>query len=259
MKKRIALIGSDTIIGKSLKFKNLITFNYLQHELDWDKPGKVIQKIRKGFPDAYVIGYSSLDNCTSLLRTIIRTVIKALINKQTKVIGFVSSNIYGLQTTSLLDERLEPHPISNEGEYEYLAEQVLLKHPNSASLRFARFWSQTDGYILQLIRRMLYDCLETSENEKVCLTSSFSLSRAVEILIERDIGHIYNIVDKDIPTTKQLGEFLQKHIAGTTKNSDKVSENILDGRLWEAVSMEENDTWCFLLNKQIREILNAIK
>ena len=261
MKKTVSLIGSDTILGKSLTKLNK-SFTVIEHStssLVWKKPFLVEKTIGKGFPDVYILCYSILDNAEVSLLSYLRTVTKVAKKSKAKVIGFVDYKIFdGNVCDQKIDETVKPFPESQQGKLQFTFEERLLRYSNSLIFRLGEFWSENTGFVIRKLKECVYECPQEDCGE-FSLTSEESVLEAITIAIENDMVFIYNLVDACVATVSELLELFKSHIKIKLPPCMKEGLSVvLDHAKWDAMSMTQREDWRICVKRKIPHIVKNL-
>ena len=266
-KKTISVIGSDSTIGRGLEdlYKS---FNVIFHHgstLEWNNPMKTESRIKKGFPDAFVIAYSAWDQMEERLCGILKVVQKAASDRKIKIIGFVSSNIYeGVSQKTPIDEMVEPRPLTTSAKSEAIYEERLLKYPNSLMFRLGEYYDSASGFPIKLARRIMSNpTLVVDESSQFSLTHRVTTVKAIQRAVEHDMVHRYQLVDQGEVTERDLYELLQICVKAPKKKDFEEfrkgdSYRVLDGKRWETISMTEGVHWSTPAKFEIPQIIRSV-
>lgn len=264
MQKTIALVGSNTYIGKC--FEPHLDKSFILHPtetLDWKKPAKARQTIRKGNPDAYVICYSFFDQASMQLLEILRTVKKAAKESKAKIIGFVSSNMFAESDREVIDEGVEPFGMLESTRAEILYQDKLLNYDNALVFRIGEIWSEYHGLVTSYLRQLtMPEGLEIFESDVFSVTSGATIVSAVKTALQQDLVLYYNLADKGELSSRQVANLIVEALESCRFNEGhrrKYREGgqklVLDSSRWEVMSMTELPLASLMIKQALPKII----
>lgn len=252
--KVVSLVGSDSILGSC--FQTLTPHRLIlhpSHTLDFGKPVKTLQIIRRGNPDCYIIGYSVLDTSTSLLE-IARVVIEAAKYNGAQIVGFTDYNIYSESEL----QKTENSPIEQTAANpQVLYERLLNRYKNPLIFRIGKLFENQGDFV----SRYFYALQDSPElqitNIEYSLTSVSLLKRSLALAIAWKYIETYNLcecgVANDVEVVSLLMEYLKISKKVRVLEQEEVN-HCLDNSLWQAFSMTDICDWTTTLSSYLPKI-----
>lgn len=251
-KKRIALIGGNTVIGSALLA--LCESHYIINHTEvipWDKPAKAIQMLSRGHPDVFICCYSRLDDCDSHLLGVARVLATLANQTNAFIIGFVDTRVFGDDQSDLCDESTQPRPSCIGGELQLAYEMALAKAKYATILRIGEFVSQQAGCITSLLKRVMIDKLtEIDELKQFSITTGDLLVKGVARAIEYEMVGTYHLAHTGELTERILWKYIAEYckkqqirLPRVTYGGYQQSYRVLNNLKWICYSMTDVQNW----------------